>query len=101
MVFGMATTKITVTLPNEQVEEMCAIVATGGANSVSAFAKHAIAGALCDAAGWREMLDDALQQTGGPLTNKERSWADAILTRKRGQRVGRRLERHHSRMLEG
>jgi hypothetical protein len=26
------------------------------------------------------MLDDALRQTGGPLTKKERGWADAILS---------------------
>ena len=89
MVFGMATVKITVTLPKEQVEEVCALVAAGRAASVSAFAKHAIAVALLDAAGWREMLDDALQQTGGPLTNKERVWADAILTRKRGSGKGK------------
>jgi hypothetical protein len=25
------------------------------------------------------MLQDALQQTGGPLTKKERAWADALL----------------------
>ena len=36
--------------------------------------------ALADAAGWREMLKDALHQTGGPLTKKERAWADAILS---------------------
>jgi hypothetical protein len=26
------------------------------------------------------MLEDALQQTGGPLTKKERTWADALLS---------------------
>jgi len=26
------------------------------------------------------MLEDALQQTGGPLTKKERAWADALLS---------------------
>ena len=89
MVFGMATIKITVTLPKEQVEEICSLVAAGRAKSVSAFAKHAVAAALSDAAGWREMLDDALRQTGGPLTNKERAWADANLTPKRVPRKGK------------
>ena len=28
---------------------------------------------------WRRMLDEALEQTGGRLTKKERGWADAIL----------------------
>ncbi len=79
MVFGMATSKITVTLPEDQLEEVRALVANGGAASVSAFVKHAVGVALFDAAGWREMLKDALQQTGGPLTKDERKWADGIL----------------------
>jgi Arc/MetJ-type ribon-helix-helix transcriptional regulator len=80
MVFGMATAKITITLQDDQLEEVRALVAAGQAASVSAFVKHAVNVALYDAAGWREMLGDALQQTGGPLTKEERAWADAILT---------------------
>jgi len=53
----MATTKITITLEDDQVEEVRALVAAGQAASVSAFAKHAIGVALSDAAGWREMLE--------------------------------------------
>jgi Arc/MetJ-type ribon-helix-helix transcriptional regulator len=87
MVFGMATTKITITLPDDQVEEIRALVTAGQAASVSAFVKHAVRVALFDASGWSEMLGDALRQTGGPLTKKERAWADALLSgegRKRG-----------------
>jgi Arc/MetJ-type ribon-helix-helix transcriptional regulator len=80
MVFGMATTKITITIATEQVEGIRALVAAGQASSVSAFVKHAVQIALFDAAGWREMLEDALRQTGGPLTKKERVWADAQLS---------------------
>jgi Arc/MetJ-type ribon-helix-helix transcriptional regulator len=80
MVIGMATTKITITLEDSQLEEVRAIVAAGQAANVSAFVKHAVGIALSDAAGWREMLDEALQQTGGPLTEKERKWADEILS---------------------
>ena len=47
----MATTKITITLENHQLEEIRALVAAGTAASVSAFAKHAIGVALFDAAG--------------------------------------------------
>ena len=79
MVFGMATTKITITLLDDQVEQIRALVAAGQTASVSAFVKHAVGVALFDAAGWRELLEDALQQTGGPLTKKERDWADAVL----------------------
>jgi Arc/MetJ-type ribon-helix-helix transcriptional regulator len=92
MVFGMATTKITITLQDSQVEEIRALVAAGQATSVSAFVQHAVGVALYDAAGWREMLQDALQQTGGPLTTTERSWADALLSpqgKKRGPRKGK------------
>ena len=79
MVFGMATTKITITLPNDQIDSIRDMVASGKTDSVSAFVKHAVDVALFDAAGWRAMLNDALQQTGGPLTNEERKWADSIL----------------------
>ena len=75
----MATTKITITLPDDQIHSIRELVAAERASSVSAFVKHAIAVALFDAAGWREMLNDALRQTGGPLTNEERKWADALL----------------------
>lgn len=87
----MATTKITISLPNDQVKEIRALVAAGSAANTSAFVKHAIGIALSDAAGWREMLSDALRQTGGPLTKKERDWADAILSA--GQRRGPRKRR--------
>jgi hypothetical protein len=76
----MATTKITITPEDQQVEETRALVAAGAAASVSGFVKHAVGVALFDAAGRREMLEDALQQSGGPLTKKERTWADAILS---------------------
>jgi Arc/MetJ-type ribon-helix-helix transcriptional regulator len=92
MVFGMATTKVTVTLGRDQVKEIRALVAAGQAANVSAFVQHAVSVALNDAAGWLDMLEDALQQTGGALTKKERAWADALLSppeRKRGTKKGK------------
>lgn len=80
MVFGMATVKLTITLSAEQLSEIRALVAAGQSGSVSGFVQHAVAVALHDAAGWREMLDGALRKTGGPLTKKEREWADSILS---------------------
>lgn len=79
MVFGMATTKITITLPDEQIRSIRELVAGGRAGSVSSFVKHAVAVGLFDAAGWRTMLNDALRQTGGSVTDEERKWADALL----------------------
>jgi Arc/MetJ-type ribon-helix-helix transcriptional regulator len=92
MVSGMATQKITVTLHGNQVEEIRALVAAGQAANVSAFVQHAVGVALHDAAGWKEMLEGALQQTGGPLTKNERAWADSLLSpreRKRGSKKGK------------
>ena len=88
----MATAKITITLPDDQVEEIRSLVAAGRAANTSAFVRHAVGVALYDAAGWRDVLADALLQTGGPLTKKERAWADAVLSpepRKKSSGKGR------------
>ena len=90
MVFGMATSKITITLHDDQVKEIRSLVAAGQAASVSGFVQHAVGVALSDAAGWKEMLEDALQQTGGALTKKERAWADALLAPREQKRGGRK-----------
>lgn len=85
----MATTKVSITLDDDQLNEVRRLIAAGNASSVSGFVKHAVAIALHDAAGWHETLEAALEQTGGPLTKKERRWADARLARrprKRGRR---------------
>ena len=90
MVFGMATTKITVTLNDDQVNEIRALVAARQAANVSAFVQHAVGVALHDAAGWKEMLEDALQETGGPLTKKERAWADGFLSPREPRRPAKK-----------
>jgi Arc/MetJ-type ribon-helix-helix transcriptional regulator len=90
MVIGMATAKITITLQHEQLEEIHALVAAGEAASVSGFVQHAVGVALHDAAGWRELLEEAIVQTGGPLTKKERTWADALLSAQARKRRSRK-----------
>src|SRR6058998_2375784 len=57
MVTGMATTKVTITVDNDQLQEIRELVAKGRASSVSAFIKHAVGVALHDVAGWKEMLE--------------------------------------------
>ena len=79
MVVGMATKKITVTLPEEQVDEIKSLVDSGNASSVSGFVQHSVGVALDDIAGWSVMLIAALDETGGPLSAAERDWADNIL----------------------
>jgi Arc/MetJ-type ribon-helix-helix transcriptional regulator len=79
MVSGMATRKVTVTLDEVQLEQIRALVQAGTASSVSGFVQHAVAVALDDVAGWGVMLAEALRQTGGPLSDDERAWADDVL----------------------
>lgn len=85
MVTGMASKKVTVTLEEAQLERIRALVASGVAPSVSGFVQHAVSVALDDVAGWGALLAEALRETGGQLTERERSWADEVLgTSKRG-----------------
>jgi Arc/MetJ-type ribon-helix-helix transcriptional regulator len=79
MAIGMATEKITITLDQEHLAQVRAIVASGKASNVSAFVKHAVANALRDEEGWAAMLAEALERTGGPLTSRERAQADRVL----------------------
>ena len=79
MVIGMATTKVTITLDNEQLAAVRKLVSQGKASNVSRFIQHAVAVSLSDVAGWGAMLGLALKGTGGPLTAKERVWADSVL----------------------
>jgi Arc/MetJ-type ribon-helix-helix transcriptional regulator len=87
MVGGMATLKVTVTLPEEQVAAIRRLVSAGKATNVSGFVRHAVAVALDDVAGWGAVLAKALAETGGDLTAEERQWADQILcvTPKKGR----------------
>lgn len=75
----MATTKVTITLEDEQLDAIRGLVASGTSASVSAFVKHAVGVSLADVAGWGAMLGAALAETGGPLQPKEREWADSVL----------------------
>jgi Arc/MetJ-type ribon-helix-helix transcriptional regulator len=79
MVIGMATKKITVTLDEGQVDRIRALVESGTASSVSGFVQHAVGVALDDVAGWGALLAEALRETGGPLSDDERTWSDQIL----------------------
>lgn len=75
----MGTVKVTVTLPEEQLAAIRDLVAEGRAPNVSAFVQHAVGVSLNDVAGWAHTLAEALEETGGPLTEEEREWADDVL----------------------
>ena len=80
MVISMATRKVTVTLDETQLDQIRSLVQAGSTPSVSAFVQHAVAVALDDVVGWGAMLAEALRQTGGPLSDDERAWADDVLS---------------------
>jgi len=87
MVIGMATRKVTVTLDEVQLDQIRRLVHGGGARSVSGFVQHAVAVALDDVTGWGAMLAGALSDTGGPMSDDERVWADeqlGTMPRRRG-----------------
>jgi Arc/MetJ-type ribon-helix-helix transcriptional regulator len=76
----MATKKVTITLPEEQLGQIQQLVEDGQADSVSRFIQLAVLDLLDPDAAWTASLDDALERTGGPLTEKEAAWADRVLT---------------------
>ncbi len=79
MVAGMATKKVTVTLDEGQLARIRGLVEAGSVASVSGFVQHAVSVSLDDVAGWGALLAEALRETGGALSDEERSWADGIL----------------------
>jgi Arc/MetJ-type ribon-helix-helix transcriptional regulator len=75
----MATKKVTITLDEAQLARIQSLIRAGSAASVSGFVQHAVTVALDDVAGWGAMLAEALRETGGPLSDEERAWADSVL----------------------
>jgi Arc/MetJ-type ribon-helix-helix transcriptional regulator len=90
MVTGVATIKVTITLEQDQLEAIRELVAAGHASSISGFVRHAVGIALHDAAGWKKMLEEAREDSGGPLTKRERAWADTLLSSRPGKPRRRR-----------
>lgn len=76
---SMASVKITVTLPEDQVARIREQVETGYSSCVSGFVQHAVTVALDEQQAWAAALAEGLERTGGPLTDAEREWADAVL----------------------
>ena len=82
MINGMTTAKIAVSLPEEVLRRAQRAVRRGRAPSMSAYVAEALEqrSKLDDL---EELLDEMLEETGGPLTAKERQFADRVLLRKR------------------
>lgn len=80
MVGGMATVKITITLPDSQIEEIRRRVTKRESASVSGFIQQAVQRSLRNTAEFSAMVDQGLLETGGPLTPEERAWAKKMLS---------------------
>lgn len=80
MVLCMATSKITITLPDKQIEEIRKRVAAQESATISGFVQRAVQRSLENAAEFSAMIDQGLMNTGGPLTQKELAWARKMLT---------------------
>lgn len=76
---GLASVKVTVTLGEQELDQIRSLVADGQTGSVSAFVQHAVRVGLADVRGWGAMLAQALEETGGPLSDSERRFADSVL----------------------
>ena len=86
----MATKKVTVTLGETELASIQELVRVGKSSSVSAFVQHAVSISLADMSGWSALLGVALAETGGPLTRKERDWADSLLQRSKAPKAKRK-----------
>lgn len=75
-----ATTKITITLPDRQLEEIRKRVAAQDSPTVSAFIQQALQRSLENAAEFRAMVAEALKETGGPPSPKECAWVRRMLS---------------------
>ena len=91
MVFGMATTKITITVPNGQLAEIKKRVTAREATSVSGFVQRAVQKSLENEAEFRAMIAESLAATGGPLTAGERAWARKMLTSQKSRSRARKI----------
>jgi Arc/MetJ-type ribon-helix-helix transcriptional regulator len=89
MVVGMATTKITITLPDSQLAEIRKRVAAHESGTISGFIQQAVQKSLENADEFLAMIEKGLMETGGLPTAKERAWARRVLTPRRTERKRR------------
>ena len=77
----MAATKnrLTVSVDADTADQVKALVAQGGASSVSAYVEHAVKCQLAADADFDLLLATMLDETGGPLTDDERAAVSHLL----------------------
>jgi Arc/MetJ-type ribon-helix-helix transcriptional regulator len=90
MVNGMATARITITLPDRQLQEIRKRVAAKDSPSISGFIQRAVQKSLDNAAEFRALVEEALKETGGPLKPRERAWARKMLSSRKRRTTPRK-----------
>jgi antitoxin ParD1/3/4 len=80
MMIGMTKVKIAVSLPAELVEQAKRAVAEGRAASVSAYVAEALAEKSSEE-DFDALLDQMLEETGGPATPEEIAWVERTFRR--------------------
>lgn len=78
MIAGMTSAKVAISLPKEVLARARAAVRRGDAPSLSAYVSQAIEEKTSDD-DLMKMLEEMLEETGGPLTPEEIRWADGVL----------------------
>ncbi len=69
----MSTVKVTVTLGQDELDQVRALVRKGKVANVSAFVQHAVRRSLDDAAGFAADLAEALELTGARQLRRRKS----------------------------
>ncbi len=72
--------RLTITVDADIADQVKALVAQGGAPSVSAYVEHAMKCQLAADADFDVLLATMLDETGGPLTPDERAAARRVLS---------------------
>jgi Arc/MetJ-type ribon-helix-helix transcriptional regulator len=79
MILSMTKAKIAVTIDKGLLAKVRQAVDDGVAPNVSAYIEGAVAARLTDDADFQAMLDEMLEETGGPMTDEERAEVDREL----------------------
>jgi len=82
MIVGMTTAKIAVSLPKEVLRRAQRAVRRGRAPSMSAYVAEALE-QKSKGDDLEDLLDEMLEETGGPMTAKEKRLVDRLLRPKR------------------
>ena len=78
-VVRMTKAKVTVTLDRDLLAKVRRAVDEGSAASVSAYVERAVAQWMLEETTTDAFLDEMLEESGGPMTDEERAWADRVL----------------------